>query len=167
MLGEHREGYQHLIGMQTRILALQVFCLGFLNRFNHALRNEFQFMIDTSQMFGDIQQKSSAATKQRCCLRGDNGAVFQFDGGSIMSCFDFLFVGSCCRATIGCSDFRLIEQQAYLFDFVFVIVTVSQFVRRCVIATDDFIAGSLTTHLIIADAEAYHIDTHIDRKSTV
>lgn len=51
MSAEHRQSHEHLIAVQTGIMALQVGGLGVLNRFDHILRNKFEIMVDTGEMF--------------------------------------------------------------------------------------------------------------------
>ena len=56
---EHRQGYEHLVGMQAHIAALQIFELHLLYRLNHGLRDEVDLVIDACQMLGDIKQQGS------------------------------------------------------------------------------------------------------------
>ena len=37
---EYRQGYEHLIGMQTWVVSPEILCLCLLNRLNQVLRNQ-------------------------------------------------------------------------------------------------------------------------------
>ena len=52
---EHAQGYQYLVGVQTRVLTAQIFNLRFLNRFDEALRNEFDFVVNACQILCGIE----------------------------------------------------------------------------------------------------------------
>ena len=80
VLREHRERHEHLVGMQSGVAATQItdFCM--LDRLDHRLRYELHLMVDASQMLGDVEQESCAATEQLTGVRGDDGAVLQLDG---------------------------------------------------------------------------------------
>ena len=65
VVGENGECHQHLICMQTGVLASQIFNLRLLDRFNQTLRNQFCLMIDASQILGGIKQQGCTASKQR------------------------------------------------------------------------------------------------------
>jgi hypothetical protein len=56
VLGQHAEGYQHLIRMQTGILAPQIFYLRLLNRFYQTLWNQLGIVGDACQMLGGVEQ---------------------------------------------------------------------------------------------------------------
>ena len=60
---QYAKGYQYLIGVETRILASQIFYLGFLHRFYQTLWNQFCLVVDACQMLGGIEQKGCRTTE--------------------------------------------------------------------------------------------------------
>jgi hypothetical protein len=58
VLGQHAEGYQHLVSMQARILATQIFYLGLLDWFYQTLWNQLGIVVDACQMLGGVEQQS-------------------------------------------------------------------------------------------------------------
>ena len=161
VLGEDREGHEDLVGMQTGILAAKILDLGFLDRLYHALRDEFHLVVDAGQMFGGIEQQGGTATEQRRRLGGDDGAVGEFHGGSGVAAEFLLSLGGHGDTTVGRGDLGLIEEQQNLVDLALAVYAVGQFVGGRVVAPDDLVARGLTAHLIVADAEAHHIDAHV------
>ena len=61
---EYAQGYKHLVGMQTWVLATQVFYLSLLNGFNQTLWNQLGLVVNLCQMLHGIDEQSSAASQQ-------------------------------------------------------------------------------------------------------
>ena len=55
MSREYTKGDQHLVSMQTWILAAQILNLCLLDGLDEALRDEFDLVIDACQIFGGIE----------------------------------------------------------------------------------------------------------------
>ena len=66
VLRKHAEGNEHLVGMQTGIVASKVFYLCLLYRFNHALRDELYLVADASQVLCGVEEE--------CCTASEQGA---------------------------------------------------------------------------------------------
>ena len=58
---EHAEGHQHLVGMQTGVLTAQIFDFRLLNWFDQTLWNQFDLVVNASQILGGIEQQSCTA----------------------------------------------------------------------------------------------------------
>ena len=112
-------------------------------------------------MLHGVQQQSSTAAEQSCGLRGDDGAVFHFDGCRVVATLNLTLVGGDGDLSGGRRDLCLVEQQTNLVHLAFVVGTVCHLVRSIVEAADDLVARCLAAHLVVADAEAHHVDTHI------
>ena len=121
-------------------------------------------MVDAAEMFRDIEQQSGATAEQRRRLGGDDGAVFEFDGGGVVSALDFPFVGRNGDFSRGGRYFRLVEKQSNFIDFVFVVGSVGHFVGRVVESADDFVVTGLTADFVVADAEPNHVHAHVRRR---
>ena len=78
---EHRERHKHLIGVQSWVSATQILDFGVLNWFNQALWNQLLAMVDACQVLGGVENERRTRSEQVALLRGDDGAVEQFDGG--------------------------------------------------------------------------------------
>ena len=64
VLGQYREGYEHFVGMQTRVVASEVVDLGVLDRLNHGLWDELCLVVDAGKMLGDVEKQGCATTKE-------------------------------------------------------------------------------------------------------
>ena len=72
-------------------------------------------------------------------------------------------LGSCCHgdATIGCGNLGLVEEHQYLVYLTFIVGTVGHLVGGIIVAADDLIAAGIAASLVVADAEAHHVDSHV------
>ena len=70
-------------------------------------------------------------------------------------------LGSYGDTTVGCTDLGLVEEHLDLMYFVFIVSAISQLIGGIVVTTDDLITAGIAAHLIVGDAEAHHIDSHI------
>lgn len=61
--GEYAEGHEHLVGMQTGILATQIIDLCLLYRLNETLRNELGLVVNAGEIFHGIDQERGATTQ--------------------------------------------------------------------------------------------------------
>ena len=61
-------------------------------------------------------------------------------------------------------DPGLVEQHLDLGDFAFVASAFSHGIQGREITADDLVLGGLAAHLVVADAEAHHVHTHIRRR---
>lgn len=53
---QHGERYQHLVGVEAGIVTMEQNGLGVLDRLYVGLGNQFDTVVDASQMFGSIEQ---------------------------------------------------------------------------------------------------------------
>ena len=56
VLRQHGQRYQHLIGVQTRVVAMEHRGLHALDRHNHILRNQLEGVVDAGQVLRGIEQ---------------------------------------------------------------------------------------------------------------
>ena len=61
-VGEHRQGHQHFIGVEARVVPFEVDCFCVLNRFDHLLRDQFQAVVDAGQMLYGVENQGGART---------------------------------------------------------------------------------------------------------
>lgn len=132
-LAQHRQCDQHLVGMQARVMPLQVRNLGMLDRRNHLLRQQFHRVVDMRQMFRGIDEQRRRAAQQIARMGGDNSSVFQLN----RRCRSVLPVAACLsrhRGTtiIGC-DTQLAHEKSYLVDFLFGVVSVGKGVQCSIV----------------------------------
>ena len=50
-----------------------------LDRFDHRLRNQLEFVVDAAQMLHHIEQQSSTTAEQFTAMSTDDGTILQFD----------------------------------------------------------------------------------------
>ena len=79
LTAQNREGYEDLIGMQTRIVAVEILDLCLLDRLNHTLRDEPGLVVNAGEMLGRVYEQCSARTQQRAGLGSDDGTVLKGD----------------------------------------------------------------------------------------
>ena len=78
-----------------------------------------------------------------------------------MLCQFLLSLCSYRHTTVSSRDLGLIEQHQNLVDLTLIVCSISHLVGSRVVATDNLVARGIAAHLIVRDAEAHHIDTHI------
>ena len=57
---EHRKRNKHLVGMQTRVFAVEQAHFGGLDWLYHGLRNEFHIVSDACDMLGSVEYQGGA-----------------------------------------------------------------------------------------------------------
>ena len=149
--------------MKTRIMTAEIINLGMLDRLNHRLRNQLQLVVDTSQMLGYIQDQCRTAPQQLTAVTADNRSILQFNRSRSMTRRLLVFLSRYSHLAISRGNISLLEEHLNLADLRLVARTGSQLVGSRIITADDFILGCLAASLIIRDAEAHHIHTHIGR----
>ena len=80
-----------------------------------------------------------------------------------MACLLLMILSRYSHLAISRGNISLLEKHLNLADLRLVARTGSQLVGSRIITADDFILGCLAASLIIRDAEAHHIHTHIGR----
>ena len=118
-------------------------------------------MVDASQMLGDVEQESCAATEQLTGVRGDDGAVLQLDGRRCVARLLLVLLGSHCGAAEIGAYSCLVEEHLYLAYLCLVACPACQFVGRVIVAAHYLVLRCLAAHIVVADAEAHHVDAHV------
>lgn len=54
--------------MKTRIVTTEIIHLSMLDRLNHRLRNQLQFMVDACQLLGNIQEQGGTTAQQLAAM---------------------------------------------------------------------------------------------------
>ena len=112
-------------------------------------------------MLCGIENECCAWAEKGRASAGDDGAVLQFHGGAGHS---GLFLAFACKdggTPVRCVNLGLLEEEGNLVHLVVVSVSVGQAVQGCIVASDNFVLRGIATHLLIADAEANHVHSHI------
>ena len=161
---EHGEGHQHLVGVQAWVPAMQVVHLGGLDRLNHGLWNEFHLMGYARDVFGGIQDQGGAGTEQVAGMGGDDGAVFQLDGGRGHTFLFLPFLGGSGGPAQGSGDLGLFHQQGDLVHLVLRAFAFGQVAQGGIITADDLLLRGFAAYGIVAEAVTHHVDAHIGRR---
>ena len=150
--------------MQTRIAAVEILDLRLLDRVDHLLGDEFDSVRNPGKMLEGVQEHSCARSQKVAALAGDDCPVGQFKGSRILTGLCLALAGGeGCPPVVG-SEPGSFEDESHGVDFGFGTVSVSQSVERIVVPPDDFIVGRFAADLIILEAVAYHIHTHVRRR---
>ena len=161
VLREDTQCHQHLVGVQTGVLASQVFGLRLLYGFDEVLRYEFQPVVDACQVFRGVEQQGGTCAEQRTAGGGDEGAVVEFDGAAgHVALFPSRLGGFGASAVVG-GDLRLLHEQGEFVDFGFVDGAFRQLVEGGVVASDDFLFRGFAAGFVVGDAESHHVDPHV------
>ena len=72
---QDRKGDQHLVSVQTRVLAVKISDLRLLDRLDEPTRNEFDTVVDPGQMLGGLEEKGGARSEKVRGLRAQNCPV--------------------------------------------------------------------------------------------
>ncbi len=150
--------------MQTRILTAQIFDFSLLDRLNHILRNQFERVVDTGQILRHIQKQRRTRAEQVALVSSDDSAVFQLDSRSGSAHLLFaLFSSNGSLAVVG-RDFGLGHQPRNLVHLLVAVGIESHLVQGSIVTAYNFVLRSLATNLIVGNAEAHHVHTHIGRR---
>ena len=150
--------------MKTRIVTTEIIHLGMLDRLNHRLRNQLQFMVDACQLLGNIQEQGGTTAQQLAAMTADNGTILQLNGRRGMTRLLLMILGSYRHLAVISSNLSLIEEHLNLIDLIFIASTSRHLVGSSIVTADNLILGCLAASLIIRDTETYHVYTHIRRR---
>ena len=118
-------------------------------------------MIDASKILGGIEDEGCRRSEEFAGFAGDDGAVGKFDGSTRLAALLLTLLGSHGDAAVIGGYLGLLEEQLYLLHLGLVVGTVGELVGSIVVAADYLVLGSLAAGFVVADTEAYHIDTHV------
>ena len=135
-----------------------------LDRLNHRLRNQLQFMVDACQLLGNIQEQGGTTAQQLAAMTADNGTILQLNGRRGMPRLLLMILGSYRHLAVISSNLSLIEEHLNLIDLIIIASTSRHLVGSRIVTADNLILGCLAASLIIRDTETYHVHTHICRR---
>ena len=121
-------------------------------------------MVDARQLLGNIQNQCRTTAQQLAAMTTDDGTILQFNGRSSMSRLRLMILGSNRHLAILSSNLSLIEEHLNLVNLILVASASRHLVGSRIETADNLVLGCLAASLIIRDAEAYHIHTHIRRR---
>ncbi len=117
-----------------------------------------------AKMLGYIQDQCRTATQQLTAVTADNRAILQLNRSRSMTRLLLMILSSYSHLAVIRSNLSLIEEHLNLVDLLIIASTSRQLVGSRIVTTDNLILGSLAASLIIRDAEAHHVHTHIRRR---
>ena len=62
---QYRKSHQHLIGVQSRVMSLQIRCLGVLYRLDHILWYQLHRMVYAGKMLDGVEYHGGTRTEKR------------------------------------------------------------------------------------------------------
>ena len=158
---QYRQGDQHFVGVQAGVAAVEHGDLGVLDGFDHFLRDEFHLVVDAGQVFECVEQQGGTGAEEVAGLGGDDGAVGQLDGCGWHALAVAAFLGGHCGAAVVGGDFGLLHEECNFADFVWGGLTDGAVAEGGVVAADNLVVGGVAADLVVADAEARHVDPHV------
>ena len=147
--------------MQARVVAVQKIHLGLLDRFYHLLRDELDIVVYTCQMLGSIEYQSCTGTKQSRSLGGYDCSVIELHCGCRNSGLLLTLLGGNRCTTCGCGYTGLVHEKGYAVYLNLIGLATGHIAQSGIVSAYHLILGATAADLIIADAEAGHIHTHI------
>ena len=115
-------------------------------------------------MFCGIEDERSTRPQQFARTGCDNGAVFQLNGCSRTIPHLLAITRSHCGAAIFGGEFGLLHDERNFVHLLLIVSSQSVAIQRIIVATDDFVAGCITTHILRAHAETEHVHSHVGRR---
>ena len=162
---QQRQGNEYLVGMQAGIATAEVSGLGMLNRLYHVLRNQLDRVVDSGKILGGVEDKSRTRAEEFGAFGGDDSSVLKLDCRAVVAaCSGALACGGDWTTVNSRLNFGLIEKQTDFIHLRLIGVAQSEFIEGREVTADDFVVGRNTADLVVADAEAYHVHTHIGRR---
>ena len=155
---------EHLIGMQTRIVAVEIHHLRLLDRLYQVRGYQLKAMVDTCKMLGRVQEQRCAWSEQRTALGSNDGTILQFDRRCSLPGRFLPLTGSYGNLPEVSGYLQLLHQQGYLVHLRIIAPALGQFLKGVVIAAYYLVLCLLAANLVIAYAVTHHIDTHVRRR---
>ena len=155
------EGDEDLIDMEPRVVVAEVVEFQLLDGLDDLGGDEVDLIRDAGEFLQRVQQHGGGGAEQRRGLAGDDGAVVQLDGSGHASGQFGHGVGGGDDGTVLRTDVALFHEEFDLLDGFFGAVAPAQIRAGGVVPADDLLLGGLTDGVIVEDAVAGHVDTHI------
>ena len=152
---------QDFVGVQARVVAVQVVDFGLLDGGDHHLGDELDVVGDAREVLQGVEQQGRAGTEQGRGLRREDGAVFELDGRGGAAALLEALVGGDRGLAVGGGDAGFLHHEGELVDFGLGGFAVGELAQGGVVAPDDLLEGGLAADFVVADAGADHIDAHV------
>ena len=137
---------------------------GVLDGLYHLLRDELDAVVDACKVLEGVEQQGCAGAEQVAGGGCDDGAVGQLNGGRRSIFLIAALLGGHGGAAVIGTDLGLLHKQGYLVDFAVGGFAVGVVAEGGVVAADNLVLGGLAADLVVADAKASHVDTHVGRR---
>ena len=158
---EQRESYEDFVGVEAGIASVEEGNLRALDRLNHRLWYELDFVGYSGKVLCGVEQEGCAGSEEFAGTRLDDGSVGEFNScGGAVPLLLALASGNGGAAVV-CSELRLLHDEGDFVDLMFVVGAEGVAVEGFVVATDDFVSCGVGAYLLITHTETYHIDTHV------
>ena len=159
--GAHGQGDQHLVRVETGVVAAQILHLQLLDGLDGMGRDHMLLMVDAGQLLQGVQKQSGGGAQEIRGFAGDNPAVLQFHGGGGGSGGFGPIQGSVYHPAVVGGGVGLLHQQLDLESLLIGAGAVLETIQGRVVPADDLLAGSLPAGLVVHDAVSGHVDAHI------
>ena len=147
--------------MEPRVVVAEVVEFQLLDGLDDLGRDEVHGVRDAGELLQGVQQHGGGGAQQSGGLAGDDGAVVELDGSGHTTGQFRHGVGGGDDGTVFRTDVTLLHEEFDLLDGLFGAVAPAQVRSGGVVPADDLLLGGVTDGLIVEDAVAGHVDTHV------
>ena len=147
--------------MQTGVPVAQMIHLQVLDGVQNHGGDQMQPVIHTTQGLQSIQQQRGGCTQQSGGLAGDDTAVGQLHGCGGSASLFLTGQGSSHNLAVLDVDAHLLHQQLQLGNHIIGDLALLLLAQGIVVAADNLLTGGCTAGLVIDNAVANHVDTHV------
>lgn len=158
---EDCEGDEHFVSVQAGVMSAEPVELHLLYGLDHGLGDKLDVVVYTGEVFGGVEYEGGAWSEQVARLCENDSAVGELEGRARDSGLPGIFTGGGDTFPVIDIDFSLIEEEGYLIDLAVAGIADGKLIECGEISPYYFIFGCLGAYIVIRDAEAYHVDTHV------
>lgn len=137
---EDGEGYEDFVGVQARVVAVQVFGLGVLYRLYEGLWDELEVVVDAGEVLDGVEEERGTGAEELAALARYDAAILKFDSRAWVAALFRALLGGDCSAAVSGVESGLFEEKGYLVDFGFIVCAGGEVVKGGVVASDDLVA---------------------------
>lgn len=137
LLAQQRQGHENLVGVQTRVAALEVACLGMLYRLDERLRYKLNRVVYARKMLHRVEYQRRARAQKGAGFGGDDCAVGKLYGRAWHTAALGTLAGGSHGLAVVQTYLGLLEEESYLVDLAVVAVALGEVVEGGEVAAYD------------------------------
>ena len=159
--GGNGQGHEHFVGVQAGILVAKILRLQPADRLQHLLADEFKPVADAAKSLECIEQHGGHRAQRLGGAARNDPAVMEQQGACRSAGGLCFFVGCIHHGAVFHGGLGLLHHKLQLFNRLVRCLALKTLHAGSIIPADDLLAGGGAADIVIHDAVARHVNTHI------